>query len=627
MKPKDPAFSKSIIQVVEHDPPFTSSELNQVRTLYLDHVQGLDDLRELPQLKSLHIENSFFQQFGDIPIMKKLRTLSLYATRLTNLEGIEKLPGLYRFVLAGALVEDISPLLQLRELQSAHLKGNPLSSKSVHEIIPTLVERKIKVEFDPPEIWQLNRQMHERGLESSFRRSTNYCYFVGLTPSYLEKVEEDHLRLVVLTPDELREELKNENISAEEIADKYETDRETLKRKQNQEVADHQQVLQWIEDATVTDDGAESLVAFAERFSDATFMRESAEQLSEWGKSRGGVWNKNYRALPGWYFAYRRAIGSPQLSGKPACLFFDHAKDEQARKCLDDQPFSLTAIGAKSADLRRALIDRHGVFPIAYGGKDAGWMLGIKMVEDRHIYLFRKEEVFTWDFDPERLIAFESLAELFGSVSELRPAHNIDGILAALNDEPPEIDFDVAEHQKVKDAQATAAGLKSTIPKDQKEAISNLVEGFPELDFVCEDDSLLEYYEVLNQTRFPEWYREVRKTCAYMARNDRPTWLGFGDQNAGENLLMGRATIDSEFGQIMIEQERLLPICSGSHHFLAIRLDDEGDQQIYRGMIEEVGTKMFGTVKAFDSMAEMFNKITKVQTAENEEMVRKKAQK
>lgn len=610
---KDSAVEEFLIKRFDHQPPFSEKELSQIEELVLDSVHSLEDLSNFPNVTFLFIENSSLVTLDGLAHLSKLDWIQINRTTLHDISALAGMSGFGRIDLQYNLIENLSPLVTVKEVRRVMLRGNPLSIESYEEVVPRLREGGIDVQISSPESWELTRHLNEKGIQASFESLKTSSRLYCLTSAFIEKLDGPEHRFAVIEPDTLRQELEAGVDSCEELFERYETSQAALNKEAYRQQASGNEVASWIDNAGLDPEEAGRLRGYIERFFDHQFVREDQECLDQWASSRGARWNRKLRSLPDWYIAYRRAVGWPELDGQPAVMIFDRSLCERLPQ---KTPFTLTPIGAKTESLQIALVDNHQIFPIGYGGENARWILGIDIAHDeKRVFVFSADDVFSWDFDPREEVAFESLGLLFEAVSEIRPGSQTKNTLGDLDDEPPTIEFDIETHQYRGDVEmlrdrASASTLSTSFTRE----VINLVEEFPDLCPVAEDIELIEYHELLNQMRLPAWYRELRQVFARFEFDEKPTEFIFGDWTDWETRTF-RMQPPKIRPTNAIYKHGFFPIATSSNHFLIIRLDDEQDQKIYWCAIDEVGSDLFEAVPAFDDIAQMFAQVTSIKVA------------
>ena len=614
MHPTDSAVTTFLIERFAHEPPFSEKELSQLKEPSLYGAHTLEDLSSLPNIAFLFVENSTLLTLEGLTNLAKLDWIQINRTTLHDISALAGMSGFGRIDLQYNLIEDISPLLKVKKVRRVMLRGNPLSIESYEEVVPRLRERGIDVQISRPESWELTRHLNQIGLQASFESLKTYSRLYCLTPAFIEQLDGPEERFAVIEPDTLRQELEAGVDSCEELFERYETDVKTLEKKTYRQRAPGKAVAVWIDEAALDPEEAARLQKYIERFCDFHFVREDQERLGRWASSRGARWNQALRSLPDWYIAYRRAVGWPEFDGRPAVMIFESSLCEELP---EETPFTLAPIGAKAEGLRIALVDNHQIFPIGYGGEDARWILGIDIANDdeKRVFVFSADGVFSWDFNPREEVVFESLGRLFESVSELHPASQAGDALGELDDEPPTIEFDVQAHQYRGDVEALRDRASAVdLPDSFTKEVVDLVEGFPDLCPVGEDVELIECHELLKQMRWPAWYRELRQVLARFELDEKPTAFLFGAWTDWEarQFRMGPPKIRPSNP---IYEHGFFPIAASSDHLLVIRLDDEQDQKIYWCAIDELGSDLFEAVPAFDDIAQMLAQVTSIKVA------------
>lgn len=617
--PEDESVTAALTQEIGHPAPFSTNELRKVEELFATQVKRTRDFSALVNLKGLYLQNCALSNLEDIADLRALEYLEVSSSRLVRLDALSDLPRLMVCDFRKNLIEDIRQLLSLESLSKVILWGNPLSQHSIETVVPELKNRGVNVLTPDRVALRLSHVLRDKGIEASYRKSGDYYEFSCLTPDFIRNIEDDEYRFAVIDPDTLRAELDAGVESCEALFERYETDFETLRRQQTRERTTGAELEAWIDEVELPSSTAEALRAYGARFPDQTFVREEMSLLKRWGKSRGPVWDLGLRRFPDWYVQVRRAVGWPEVDGEPAMVEVDTPVDGLP----DGAAVALAPAGAATKGLRTALVDRHHIIPIGWAGGDAGWALAIELEEDiRKVYAFRAEEAFDWEFDPRSHVAFESFADLFASVAHIRSAEEVSDALAGLDEEPPEIDVDVEAHLERGGADdARAWVVDAELPDELAESLTRFIDGFSDETFVRETDELLDYYEVVNDAQLPDWYREVRRTLAYVELDGRPTSLVFGDWDGWEShrFLMGPAKVNSDVGRMLMREHELFPFGSERYHVLVVPMSENAGREVSWCATDELGRDDFRAVRAFDSLAEMFDAVTGV--ARGEEVI------
>lgn len=596
---------------LEQKGPLDKEVLQGVTSLRITQADSLTGMQNLANLKRLSIYNSGLVSLEELAGCKGLTSLTALRTRLSSVEPLSALEKLRRCTIAFSLIDDISPLSELPSLRRLNVVGNPLSITSYEEVIPALRERGVSVEASTREAWLLQRELVNNGMEAAYWKDEDFYLLTCLTPDFVAASEGTESRYAEIQPSVLETELRQGIICCEELFERYETDFETLRKQKTREATAGAELDVWIDEAGLPEQEAAKLQTYARRFAEHTFVREDPSQLERWARARGPVWDLGLRRLPQWYVAYRRAVGWPEVGDSPALVVLG----EPAGAVPANTPFALAPIGGGTRGLRSAVIDRHHIFPIGWGGEDAGWALGIELADEtiHRVYAFRAEDAFDWGFDPREHVAFETLGAMFEAVEEVRRASGGPDALSGLGDEPPHIDVEVdALVERGGADQAREWVEAADLPDEFRQALLRFVDGFTGQTFVREDDALLDYYEVLNQVRLPAWYREVRQALAYVERDGRPTSLVFGNWDGWEErpFLMGPAVVNSDVGRKLMHHHELFPFGSAAYHVLVIPMEEDADRPVEWCATDELGRDDFAGVRAFASLAAMFDQVT-----------------
>ncbi|SCF03114.1 hypothetical protein GA0074695_2985 [Micromonospora viridifaciens] len=161
--PVDPAVAEALERAVGHGPPLTDAEWEQVTELHIAHARSLDGIARCRSLEMLILNGCDPVETGMLADLTGLAALVVNNSGLASLEGVEGLP-LLQVDVSRNLVEDLSPLLKLSDVQNINVDGNPLSVESYERVIPELRRRGARVTCSERREWQLTLRLQEAGL-------------------------------------------------------------------------------------------------------------------------------------------------------------------------------------------------------------------------------------------------------------------------------------------------------------------------------------------------------------------------------------------------------------------------------------------------------------------------------
>jgi hypothetical protein len=624
---EDAAISEEIFRKLRQEPPYAPTDLEEVSRLILSkrmwghELQTLSDLRHLTGLRSLYLENVCGVDFAPVFEHPSLTRLLIEKSDLSRLEGLQSLVQLEDLTVSWNFIEDISPILEMPVLESLEIYGNPLTPESYYEILPQLEDRFGNVYCDDEETWKLQRRMWEQGHRACFGNEAHYRLIVPELCCRLKKSF-----AVRIEPEELEAELAREGADIEEIAERRRD--KPYRRGDHIETGDAEAARGWIETAEIDDRLKEALREVVDRLEGGEFVRED-EQVFEEMQGRLYYWKPYPRPeggrpqIPAWYRAQKSALSYFCQDGEDALVML---AAQDLPEALDGAPVALRPVGVRGVSAKKALTDRWAFFPIAYAGTDANLALGIRLgaEEERRVYVADLERALSWEFDPFEVVAFEDIAGLFEAIDTVVPASQVDGRIAQLGDEPAAVapSFDLAEHRVVMERdEAREHVADCELDEELRESLEAFVAELPETEFVREDDAYLDYWEVSNQTKFPAWYRQLRKAVALpVVAGTHPDRcrITFDHPKLGDEsyVLSPPGVHLKSMRRKLIDEAGALPIAYETHRLLLIRLGSD-DRTIYE--LDPSYYQPKEPFHAFDSRvfanpAQMFDAIATVST-------------
>ncbi len=575
-------------------PPFSEDELREVSSLHAGFgARSLADLVYVPNLSRLYLNWSCIDDYSGVTaIGRTLEWLEINCSTVTNLEFLRECPNLRVLELRFNHIEDISPLLEHENLEnlSIDIRGNPLTTQSFYDILPALVERAGRFRSIDEECWKLQRRMWEAGHRASYGSMRGHEMVVQSLACRLgEKVRFE------IRPSDLERELSAKCADVEVIARKYWTP--PYSRESCTDRGDADQAREWIAQTDVTLALAESLRRLVDRVDNGMrFAREQpricdAVERAMYGWAPLPEPAGGRPGLPDWLRQWRKALAYVEKDGKEVALRF--RDDGTVARGLRGQPVVFRPMGVTGVDARRALIDRFRAFPVAWLGPSAQSALVLRLDSpDVHdLYLVDSAHIFEWSFDPWQTRAFEGPQALVDALDG--PADDVHDRLAELGAQPPSIEAPKWTTFDMSAEQAREHLTQVELDDELGAALIRLVDGFEGLSFHRENERGLQYYEVLNQEQFPEWYRRWRTALAHplaaeetaaqtrLKLSFRPG--SFEDRQGYSDKEWALSPPGVHLGHLryrLIDRYGALPIGHETHDVLAIRLDGS-DQRIY----------------------------------------------
>jgi hypothetical protein len=561
-------------------------------------VSGLSDLPDWPDIK---IEKT------------NIRDLNWVRGR-ENLEGLSINYG---------FIEDISPLLKLPNLKLVNLEGNPLSEESYYEVLPKLEERVNTVFYSEEHIWKLQRQIWEAGHRASYHMGILDNWGKLVVPSLFKEMDRDKFERNKswaiegkLKPDQLREELDMPNADIAEIARRYWTP--PYRRRDFVDRGGSERAREWIEASQVDESIGESLRAFVDRVPEAGFVREKTEVTRRRYSHHYQPLEDDPRRLPMWYRHAREALAFPELNGASAVGIFSE-DTSVVPEPLAGAPVDLEHIGPGGRNARIALYHRHWLYPIGYAGRDLEYALCIELDTDQPgpVRVVLLDEALRWSFDPYEAPSFAGLGAMFDAIASVEPRASALSEEAAEREEPPSVTYTGPSYDWFDSRQMRERIDNSDLDEPLRASLMQLVEDFPELEWTAEYPEEIEYWEVRNLERFPDWYRQLRGVMSAFRLPEQGagrTYIEFGHRELDEDYQIAWPTLsESSHREYYMLRHRLLQIGSGTYDLLFIRLDG-GDRGVYSYDIE-MGTDLdlnLPNIRVYDDIADMYDDIVAV---------------
>ncbi|MEW6754224.1 MAG: leucine-rich repeat domain-containing protein [Candidatus Latescibacterota bacterium] len=150
---RDPFLEAAIREVLSRP----DGELDEASLLTLTQLSArgrgivhLEGLERLTHLQVLDLAMNLVYDLAPLSALSELERLDLEDNRVSDISPLRPLVRLRFLLLATNLVEDITPLVDLPDLASVDLMGNPLSPPSAAPVIWVLVRRGVRVASGVP---------------------------------------------------------------------------------------------------------------------------------------------------------------------------------------------------------------------------------------------------------------------------------------------------------------------------------------------------------------------------------------------------------------------------------------------------------------------------------------------
>ncbi len=591
-----------------HEPPYSAEELGAIEMLIVHKEENWDVLKYCHGITSLTIETSQFPSLEPLETLSKLERLEVTQSTLRDLSNIGLFSALHVATLDFNLIEDASPLLELEGICSIGLSGNPLSEKSYYEVVPALREDGKGVYVDDEEIWRLCRDIHERdprAVYGSLRRRT-HLVVPELQLEYYKRGILGNSDKIESTPEPqvVREALEKDDFDAVELALEH-WDR-PYRYVDHITFEETSKLSEYIEKSGLDDELAKSLSWLWERIGAGQFVLEDDEvvgQLSD----RLYYWKSFPRPkrpdLPQWLKEYRRTAAYPGEDGEPMGLrFSQEAPSKIAGECI-----SLRSPGIRGSG-QGVLVDHLRLYPVAWGPKSQ-WCLAIPLGEskERPVFFVEKQHLFEWDYEPDRI--FDDWTKMLDSIEEAVAWDELDEPPSNTPPSGPNWDFGYQVGVERGDADKALEWIEeSELDTEFKDALRQVIEAFPKVLFVRENEARMQYRERLNGARFPKWIRDLRKTLAWVEDDEqKPLMWKAGTLGPPDTdwytMNCGAGGDDHHF---MINEIEMLPVAQGPYKDLLVDLRDPDNRALYvldRQIDRETGTrprkKLYSNAAAF----------------------------
>lgn len=159
-------------------------------------------------------------------------------------------------------------------------------------------------------------------------------------------------------------------------------------------------------------------------------------------------------------------------------------------------------------------------------------------------------------------------------------------------------DFDENQHRIIGDAATATSWIDdSGLPNEDKHALRRFVGRFPSLQFVREEQALLDHYEAVDQVTLPAWFRMSRSALAAIEpysrlRIDTFRFNGSPREAPGrEYYEISPGYINDEIRELLFDQAHVYLIgqwFGTDRSCLAIDLENQEDRRIFEFAMEDL---------------------------------------
>ncbi len=156
----------SLMEALDHPPPFTRQELEGVDTLRLEAFDSWMGLDQLPSLARLRV--------GELPsnralagLPTHLKTVGVFDSTVSSIDLLGDFPRLRRVSLENTNVSSIGGLVRCLELRHLKVLGCPLSREG-RAAAEELSARGVKIVLSDEEEWRTTLALRATGLEANY---------------------------------------------------------------------------------------------------------------------------------------------------------------------------------------------------------------------------------------------------------------------------------------------------------------------------------------------------------------------------------------------------------------------------------------------------------------------------
>lgn len=196
----DPAVAEALESAAGHGLPFEDTVWRNIEELTIQHARHLTGIEKCTALTMLIVLGCDVVDIETISRLSSLETLVVTDSGLKTLAGMSDLP-LLQFDISRNLVTDLTPLLDLRNVENLDTVGNPLTVESYEEVLPELRGRGMYITSSARSEWELTVRMQEAGLPFICYRTQGVLRLASPGFSLTERPNYGHS---AVTEDELR---------------------------------------------------------------------------------------------------------------------------------------------------------------------------------------------------------------------------------------------------------------------------------------------------------------------------------------------------------------------------------------------------------------------------------------
>lgn len=199
----DPTVVEALESAAGHGLPLKEAEWREIQELTIQHARDLTGVERCGGLTMLNLLGCGTVDIKVISRLTSLNSLVINDSGLTSLDGMGDLP-LIQFSINRNLVTDLTPLLDLRNVQNLDAIGNPLTVESYEEVLPELRGRGMYITASERSEWELTARMYTAHLPFICYRSYGVLRLASPGFRLTELPDFGHS---AVTEDELREAL------------------------------------------------------------------------------------------------------------------------------------------------------------------------------------------------------------------------------------------------------------------------------------------------------------------------------------------------------------------------------------------------------------------------------------
>ncbi|WP_158718736.1 hypothetical protein [Streptomyces griseus] len=194
-------MEEALSQATGHPAPFEEKELREIRDVAVKYASDTSVLRGLGALEIVILVGCDPVDINDLRRSPELGSVVIRDSGLISLVGAGELP-MDKLTLPRNFIEDIEPLLGIKQQCEIDLTGNPLSETSYREVLPELSRRGHRVKASGELPWLVTRRLHSAGVPVSCYRSSHGYRLCRPGLALTESPDYDH---PVLTREQVEE--------------------------------------------------------------------------------------------------------------------------------------------------------------------------------------------------------------------------------------------------------------------------------------------------------------------------------------------------------------------------------------------------------------------------------------